>query len=83
MYYIMYFIMFQTTKMELQNPIAFSILAHEQFSVLEVLIATIFRPHNSYCIFIDEKASGQFYQLVNQMVECYKERFPQVQYHPK
>ena len=53
-------------------------MAHGQFSLLETLIASIFRPHNSYCIFVDGKASQDYHQMVRNLVHCYKDQFPQV-----
>ena len=64
--------------MEKRIPLAFSIIAHEQFPLLETLIASIFRPHNLYCIFVDAKAATEFHNLVQKMVNCYKSKFPQV-----
>lgn len=65
------------TQEELQTPLAFSIIAHNQISLLETLIASIFRPHNAYCIFVDAKASPEFQDMVSNLVDCYKSQFPQ------
>ena len=46
--------------------------------MLETLIASLFRPHNSYCIFVDAKATTEFQNLVQQLVNCYRLKYPQV-----
>ena len=67
----------QVSSIERQISLAFSIIAHDQFSLLETLIASLFRPHNSYCIFVDAKATTQFHNMVQQLVDCYKYQYPQ------
>ena len=39
--------------------------------------ATLFRPHNAYCIYVDKKSSESFHQAVNNLIECYTQRFPE------
>ena len=68
----------QISKAERQTPLAFSILAHDQFPLLETLIALLFRPHNSYCIFVDAKAAADYENLVQKLVNCYRYKFPKV-----
>ena len=63
---------------ERQSPLAFSIMVHDQLPLLETMIALLFRPHNSYCIFVDKKAPTEFQNLVRKMVNCYKFKFPKV-----
>jgi hypothetical protein len=67
----------QVSQEERQISLAFSIIAHDQFSLLETLIASLFRPHNSYCIFVDAKATTDFHNMVKQLVDCYKYQYPQ------
>ena len=43
---------------------------------LEILLSTIFRPHNSYCIHVDPKADAQFISTVSKIVSCYQGRYP-------
>ena len=43
-----------------QIKLAFSIMAHNELPLLEVLLSTIFRPYHSYCIFVDAKAPSEF-----------------------
>ena len=39
---------------------------------LEVLLASIFLPHNAHCIHVDPKADPLFLKTVKQMIGCYK-----------
>ena len=66
------------TKYEAETPLAFSIVVHGHLGQLEALMATIFRPHNSYCLYVDAKASKKFHRSVEQMVKNYKTTFPEV-----
>ena len=43
---------------------------------LELSLATIFRPQNSYCVHVDHKSSALFRSTVANMLECYRRRFP-------
>jgi hypothetical protein len=47
--------------MEKKLPIAFSIITHGHLGILEAQLATLFKPHNAYCIYIDKKASQVVY----------------------
>ena len=72
-------ITFQPTIHELKTPLAFSIVAHSHLGLLEAQLATIFRPNNAYCIFVDSKAIHTFKNAVSQLVDCYREKFPSTQ----
>ena len=72
-------ITFQPTIHELKTPLAFSIVAHSHLGLLEAQLATIFRPNNAYCIFVDSKAIHTFKNVVSQLVDCYREKFPSTQ----
>ena len=52
--------LFQQSEAERKNPFAFSILNHSNLGLLEALLSVIFRPHNSYCIYVDAKASDKY-----------------------
>ena len=43
---------------------------------LELSLATIFRPQNSYCVHVDHKSSPLFRSTVANMMECYRTKFP-------
>ena len=44
--------------------------------MLEAQLATLFRPQNAYCIYVDQKAPVQFHQAVNTLIDCYTQKFP-------
>ena len=69
---------FQITSYEKETPLAFSIMVHNQVGLFEPQIASIFKPHNSYCIFVDQKAEKKIHDLVSGIVTCYKQKYPQV-----
>jgi len=48
------------TNKEKDLPFAYSILNHGNIGLLEALLSTIFRPHNSFCIYIDAKSSEKY-----------------------
>ena len=62
----------------MEFPIAFALMVHDQITLFETLLATLFRPQNAYCIFMDSKADPGFKTIVNQLINCYKENFPNV-----
>ena len=43
---------------------------------LELTLATIFRPHNSYCVHVDHKSSALFRSSVSKILECYRRKYP-------
>jgi hypothetical protein len=47
-------------KYESETPLAFAILIHSQIGLFEALLALLFRPQNSYCIYVDQKTSDNF-----------------------
>lgn len=62
---------------EKKTPLAFALVTHGHLGILEAQLATLFRPHNAYCIFIDKKSSASFKSAVGQMLDCYKQQFPE------
>ena len=56
-------------------PLAFSILCHSNLGILEVLLASIFRPQNYYCIYVDNKAPLEFLNNVKRLINAYKIKF--------
>ena len=56
-------------------PLAFSILCHSNLGILEVLLASIFRPQNYYCIYVDNKAPLEFLNNVKRIINAYKIKF--------
>jgi len=61
---------------ELKFPLAYFITAYTDARNLELMLATIFRPHNSYCVHIDPKSDQTFTRTVKQLLYCYRARYP-------
>ena len=66
----------EVSPAELAFPLAYFITAYTDARQLELLLATVFRPHNAYCIHVDSKADPEFQQTVRQLVDCYTARHP-------
>lgn len=66
----------QLTHAEETTPFAYSILNHSNLGLLEALLSVIFRPHNSYCIYVDAKASDQYKASVAKLLNVYRYNFP-------
>ena len=64
------------TQEELDFPLAFFISAYTDARNLELQLSTIFRPHNSYCYHVDSKADAMFILTVQNLIKCYKEKYP-------
>ena len=53
-------------------PLAYFMTVYTDARTLELTLATIFRPHNSYCLHIDKKAEEEFKRTVLQIINCYR-----------
>ena len=53
-------------------PLAYFMTVYTDARILELTLATIFRPHNSYCLHIDKKAEERFKRTVLQIINCYR-----------
>ena len=71
-------VLFQVEKYESETPLAFAILVHNQMGQFEALLGSLFRPQNSYCIYLDQKTTEEFKSEVQQLVSNYKAKFPLV-----
>lgn len=60
---------------ELEFPVAFSILVHQDVDQLERLLNTIHRPHNSYCIHVDAKAPDDLLRAIRTIAGCFSNVF--------
>ena len=56
-------------------PIAFNILLHKSASQFEVLLQSIYRPQNSYCIHLDGKAGESLQKAIVKIVGCFPNVF--------
>ena len=61
---------------ERELGLAYVITAFSDPRNLELSLATIFRPHNSYCVHIDTKSDPVFRESVENMLGCYRQRHP-------
>ena len=51
-------------------PLAFSILTHEDVEQTERLLRAIYRPHNFYCIHVDQNSEDPFRQAMEAIAGC-------------
>lgn len=63
------------TEEEVEFPIAFSILMHENLEQVERLLRLIYRPQNVYCIHVDRKAAASIHQAANAIAGCFDNVF--------
>uniref|UniRef100_UPI00398EA44A N-acetyllactosaminide beta-1,6-N-acetylglucosaminyl-transferase-like n=1 Tax=Pristiophorus japonicus TaxID=55135 RepID=UPI00398EA44A len=56
---------------EINFPLAFIITVHKDFETFESLFRAIYRPHNLYCIHVDEKSPGHFQRQLQQLQGCF------------
>ena len=64
------------SREERELGLAYVITAFSDPRNLELSLATIFRPHNSYCVHIDTKSDPVFRESVENMLGCYRQRHP-------
>ncbi|XP_067857772.1 N-acetyllactosaminide beta-1,6-N-acetylglucosaminyl-transferase-like isoform X2 [Heptranchias perlo] len=60
---------------EVNFPLAFIITVHKEFDTFQSLFRTIYRPHNIYCIHVDEKSPGLFQRQLQQLQGCFRNVF--------
>ena len=65
------------SNFELEFPLAYFITAFKDPRNLELMLKSIFRPHNAYCIHVDPKADELFRRTVQQILHCYKQKYPE------
>ncbi|KAL4219082.1 hypothetical protein ACF0H5_021665 [Mactra antiquata] len=63
------------TKIELNFPIAFSILAYQNVEQMEYLLRAIYRPQNFYCIHMDAKSSTDDVLTIGKIASCFENVF--------
>ena len=63
-------------------PLAYFLTVYTDARILELSLATIFRPHNSYCLHIDKKAGEMFKRTVLHFIKCYQAKVSSVQNSP-
>ena len=61
---------------ELTLPLAYVMTVFSDPRNIELSLATIFRPHNSYCLHIDPKSDHVFRETLENMMACYRSKYP-------
>ena len=56
---------------------AFTIVTHDQLGLFEVLLHSIFRPYNAYCIYIGSNTGENYRHSVKKLVDCYNFLYPE------
>lgn len=69
------YLKYELAEEEIDFPIAFSILMHEQAEQVERLIRSIYRSHNVYCIHVDSKASSKLHKVMKSIAKCFDNVF--------
>lgn len=65
----------QVTDEELQFPLAYSILTHNNIHQTTLLLTAIYRSHNIHCIHLDQKASPESLQALESVSKCFPNVF--------
>ena len=58
-------------KEELDFPLAFGLKMHTAPEQTELLLRTIYRPHNVYCIHVDKKADDAVFRVMTSIASCF------------
>ena len=61
---------------ELRFPLAYVITFFSDPRNMELSLATIFRPHNSYCVHIDNKTDPMVRDTMLNILNCYSMKYP-------
>lgn len=61
---------FIVSQIELDYPIAYSILTHKDVVQTEKLLRAIYRPHNVYCIHVDRSSSPSLHNAIKAISKC-------------
>ena len=60
----------------METKLAFTIVTHDQLGLFEVLLHSIFRPYNAYCIYIGSNTAENYRRSVEKLVNCYNFLYP-------
>ena len=61
---------------DVEIKLAFTIVTHDQLGLFEVLLHSIFRPYNAYCIYIGSNTAENYRRSVEKLVNCYNFLYP-------
>lgn len=67
--------MTKSTNEELEYPIAFTLLMHENLDQSLLLLSAIYRTHNLYSIHLDGKVQGQLREALMAFSSCFANIF--------
>ncbi|KAM9666612.1 N-acetyllactosaminide beta-1,6-N-acetylglucosaminyl-transferase-like isoform 2-T2 [Trichechus inunguis] len=56
-------------------PLAYTMTIHKDFDIFERLFRAIYMPQNVYCVHVDEKATVEFKDAVEQLLSCFANAF--------
>ena len=59
------------TDEEKNFPLAFTLIVYKEMFQIAMLLQTIYRPHNFYCIHVDKKSSKTFKQSISKLASCF------------
>ncbi|XP_073422885.1 N-acetyllactosaminide beta-1,6-N-acetylglucosaminyl-transferase-like isoform X2 [Dendrobates tinctorius] len=60
---------------EADFPLAYTIVLHKEFNTFKRLFRAIYMPQNIYCIHVDEKSSTDYFQAVDDFINCFPNAF--------
>ena len=61
---------------DVETKLAFTIVTHDQLGLFEILLHTIFRPYNAYCIYVGSN-TAKHHHSVEKLVNCYNFLYPE------
>ncbi|XP_060019687.1 N-acetyllactosaminide beta-1,6-N-acetylglucosaminyl-transferase isoform X6 [Lagenorhynchus albirostris] len=63
------------SKEEAEFPLAYIMVIHHNFDTFARLFRAIYMPQNIYCVHVDEKATVEFKDAVEQLLSCFPNAF--------
>ncbi|XP_044114729.1 N-acetyllactosaminide beta-1,6-N-acetylglucosaminyl-transferase isoform X4 [Neovison vison] len=63
------------SKEEAEFPLAYIMVIHHHFNTFARLFRAIYMPQNVYCVHVDEKATIEFKDSVEQLLSCFPNAF--------
>ncbi|XP_045154058.1 N-acetyllactosaminide beta-1,6-N-acetylglucosaminyl-transferase isoform X2 [Echinops telfairi] len=63
------------SKEEAEFPLAYAMVIHHNFDTFARLFRAIYMPQNVYCVHVDEKATAEFKEAVQQLLSCFPNAF--------
>lgn len=64
------------SSLEDSPSIAFAIVTHDQLGLFELLLHSIFRPENAYCIYVGANSPNEYRVAMEELVHCYNQMYP-------